>query len=116
MKIFNAKTGVTHYLDESVELDWFSQDLFCGAKNVRGFVSKKSAESIGVDCMKCMTRAGYVTKEKTTVVDSSPGLIGFRQTVYKVVASFDRLEAGRKLISYEPGDTITGKTYDRARA
>jgi len=116
MKIFNAKTGVSHYLDESVELDWFSQDLFCGAKNVRGFVSKKSAESIGVDCMKCMTRAGYVTKEKTTGVDSSPGLIGFRQTVYKVVASFDRLEAGRKLISYEPGDTITGKTYDRARA
>lgn len=116
MKLFNAKTGVTHFLDESVELDWFSQDLFCGAKNVRGFVSKKSAESIGVDCMKCMTKAGYVKKESTTGLASSPGLIGFRQTNYIVVKSFDRLETGRKLISYEPGDTITGKTYDRARA
>lgn len=116
MKIFKAKTGVTHFLDESVELDWFSQDLFCGAKNVRGFVSKKSADSIGVDCMKCMTKAGYVTKEKTTGLESSPGLIGFRQTIYRVQVSFDRLEAGRRLKNYLPGDTITGKTYDRARA
>jgi len=116
MKIFNARTGVTHFLDESVELDWFSQDLFCGSKNVKGLVSNKSADSIGVDCMKCMTKAGYTIKETTTGVESSPGLIGFRTTIYKVVKKFDRLKPGRKLITYLPGDTITGKTYDRARA
>lgn len=116
MKQFNAKTGVTHFLDESVEQDWFAQDLFCGAKNVRGFVSKNSNENTGVDCMKCMTKAGFVVKDSTSGPESSPGLIGFRTTTYKVVKSFDRLETGRKLVSYLPDDLITGKTYDRARA
>ena len=66
--------------------------------------------------MKCMTKAGYVKKETTKGLEYSPGLIGFRTTIYKVVASFDRLEPGRKLVSYLPGDTISGKTYDRTRA
>ena len=116
MKIFNARTGTTHFLDESVELDWFAQDVLCGPKNVRGTVSNKSADGVGVQCMKCMTKAGYVKKETTKGVESSPGIIGFRTTTYEVLVSFDRLEPGRKLISYLPGDTITGKTYDRARA
>ncbi len=116
MKIFNARTGTTHFLDESVEIDWFAQDVLCGSKNVRGFVSNKSADEVGVQCMKCMTKSGYVKKETTKGVESSPGLIGFRTTTYKVLVSFNRLEPGRKLISYLPGDTITGKTYDRARA
>lgn len=116
MKIFRARTGLTHFLDESVEMDWFAQDLLCGSKNVRGVVSNKSADGVGVQCMKCMTKAGYVKKETTTGTESTPGYIGTRTTIYKVVASFDRLEPGRKLVSYLPGDTITGKTYDRARA
>lgn len=116
MKQFNAKTGVTHFLDESTELDWFAQDLYCGAKNVRGFVSKNSSDNNGVDCMKCMTKAGFVVKETTTGPKSSVGLIGYRTTIYRVVKSFDRLEAGRKLVTYLPNDLITGKTYDRARA
>lgn len=116
MKIFNARTGVTHFLDESVELDWFAQNVLCGAKNLRGFVSKKSSDGVGVRCMKCMTKSGYVKKETTKGIESSPGLIGFRTTIYKVLVSFDRLEQGRKLTSYLPGDTITGNTYDRARA
>ena len=116
MKIFNARTGTTHFLDESVELDWFAQDLLCGSKNVRGTVSNKSSDGVGVQCMKCMTKAGYLKKETTKGLESSPGLIGYRTTIYKVVVSFDRLEPGRKLVSYLPGDTISGKTYDRTRA
>ena len=119
MKLFSARTGKDHFVDSDKVKDWFSQETICG-RELRGSIPSRDAEEhgvrTGVRCMNCMTKTGLVKKNKTTGSKSSPGIIGYTQTTYKVLKPFTRMETNRKLVTYIPGDLITGEAYDRARA
>lgn len=115
MKLFSARTGKDHFVASDKVRDWFSQVTICG-RELRGSIPSKDAEDRGVNCMNCMTKAGLVKKNKTTGTKSSPGVIGYTQTTYEVVKPFTRMEINRNLVSYIPGDLITGEAYDRARS
>ena len=107
--IFSSRNGKTHFSNEN--LDWYAQNTLCSPTNlIKGHNSSEKYDDKSVDCKKCMVLGGFLKKLKTIGTESSPGIIGYSLTIYKVIKPF--AEGSNQ---FEIGEEIQGDMYDRKR-
>ena len=105
--LLSARNGKDHFVKERI--DWYSQFTLCG-KETRGVCSEYNYDDRAVTCKRCMTKAGFIKKLRSANSPSSPGVIGYNQTIYTVLKRF---VIGLEI--FDVGDEIDGERYDHSR-
>jgi len=105
--ILSARNGKDHFVKEKI--DWYSQLTLCG-KDTKGICTDNQYDDRAVECKRCMTKAGFIKKLRSANSPSSPGVIGYNQTIYTVLKRFIH-----GLEIFDIGDEIDGDRYDHSR-